>query len=491
MARDINLGCAMSCAHHFCRHSVCYSCISANLVSQMVLDRRLLNEYSARYSIFVELLIFITNECAPPTRVKKTINPGWRWEDQEEAVMSACSSLVTIVKDGDWRVVQFSHFSVKEFLTADRLAEPIRDVTCYHIRLEAAHTILAQACLGVILRLDDRVDRESIKNFPMALYAAQYWPTHARVENVSSFIKDGMECLFDAEKRHFSTWLWIYDEDQPGNSMSSAHPEKPEAIPLYYAARHGFCDLAEHLIAKHPEDVNARSGYGATPMHAAALAGHANVLSLLTHHGADVNGRGAFDETPLHEVAGDGRLDIGQILLDSGADINAGGNGNYTPLSRAAYVGHVEFARMLLERGAVIDAPDSEGRTPLHWAVGGGNTQAVRLLLEYGAVIDAPDHSGQTPLHRAVGEGETQAVQLLLEHGAVIDAPDSEGQTPLHWAVGKGKTQAVRLLLEHGADVNARDESGKTPSQLESGLGHPSHEIVEMLSQYGAESVKQ
>jgi hypothetical protein len=77
MARDINLGlgCAVSCAHHFCRlsGSVCYSCIPANLVSQMVLDRRLLSEYSARYSIFVELLIFITNECAPPTRVKKTI----------------------------------------------------------------------------------------------------------------------------------------------------------------------------------------------------------------------------------------------------------------------------------------------------------------------------------------------------------------------------------------------------------------------------------
>ncbi len=61
------------------------------------------------------------------------LNPGWRWEDQEEPVVSACSSLVTIVKDGDARVVQFSHFSVKEFLTADRLAEPIRDVSRYHI----------------------------------------------------------------------------------------------------------------------------------------------------------------------------------------------------------------------------------------------------------------------------------------------------------------------------------------------------------------------
>jgi ankyrin repeat protein len=43
-----------------------------------------LSEYSARYSIFVELLIFITNERAPPTRVKKTIihvASLWRFVD--------------------------------------------------------------------------------------------------------------------------------------------------------------------------------------------------------------------------------------------------------------------------------------------------------------------------------------------------------------------------------------------------------------------------
>ena len=188
------------------------------------------------------------------------LNLGWRWEDQEEAVMSACSSLVMIVKDGDSRIVQFSHFSVKEFLTANRLAEPIRDVSRYHIRLEAAHTILAQACLGVLLRLDDHVDRDNIENFPLARYAAQYWPTHARFENASSRIKDGMECLFDADKPHFATWLWIYNEIGDGRSMSTMSPEKPEAVPLYYAARLGFRDLAEHLIAKHPEHVNARGG---------------------------------------------------------------------------------------------------------------------------------------------------------------------------------------------------------------------------------------
>src|SRR5882757_2291960 len=156
------------------------------------------------------------------------LNSNWRWEDQEAAVMLACSSLVTIVKDGDLRIVQFSHFSVKEFLTADRLAEAIRDLSRYHIELEAAHTILAQACIGVLLRLDDHVDQDNIKEFPLAQYAAEYWPMHAVFGSVSARIKDGMECLFDEDKPHFAAWLWVYDEKNV-RRMSTMRPETPGA----------------------------------------------------------------------------------------------------------------------------------------------------------------------------------------------------------------------------------------------------------------------
>ena len=34
----------------------------------------------------------------------------WRWEDHEQAVLSTCSSLITIVPADDSPVVQFSHF---------------------------------------------------------------------------------------------------------------------------------------------------------------------------------------------------------------------------------------------------------------------------------------------------------------------------------------------------------------------------------------------
>ena len=324
------------------------------------------------------------------------LNKNWRWEDQEEAVMSACSSLVTIVKDGDSRIVQFSHFSVKEFLTADRLAEPIRDVSRYHIELEAAHTILAQACIGVLLRLDDHVDRDKIKDFPLAPYAAECWPLHAVFGSVSARIKDGMECLFDQDKPYFATWLWIYDEKNV-RRMSTMRPEKPGAVPLYHATRLGFRDLAAHLIAKHPKQVNARNDQEDTAIHAATAGGNTDILSLLLEHDADVDSRDGFGATPLHLASESGMLDVGQCLLDHGADINARDKKHWTPLFDATFKGQVAFAQMLLKRGAVIDARDNDGRTSLHMAVEKGKMQVAQFLLEHRADVNARDKSGKTP----------------------------------------------------------------------------------------------
>ena len=159
-----------------------------------------------------------------------TLNTSWRWEDQEQALLLSCSSLISIVDDGDdgghrdyhSRAVQFSHFSVKEFLTSPRLVTPNRDVSYYYIDPERAHTIMAQACLGILLQSDDRFEHTGAGNkSPLARYAAEYWVGHAQFKNVSSNVRQAMESLFDEDKPYFSAWLGLHDMDSEPSPRST------------------------------------------------------------------------------------------------------------------------------------------------------------------------------------------------------------------------------------------------------------------------------
>ena len=140
----------------------------------------------------------------------------WRWEDQNQAVLSTCSSLVTIISDEHGRqFVQFSHPSVKEFLMSNRLG----DFSRYHIHPLSAHTVLTRACLRVLIHweshwddaYDDHIDEESVKYCPLAEYAVRHWVEHARFGDVASRVQDEIETLLDPDKPHFKTWARIYN----------------------------------------------------------------------------------------------------------------------------------------------------------------------------------------------------------------------------------------------------------------------------------------
>jgi hypothetical protein len=150
-------------------------------------------------------------------------NPNWRWEDHEAAVLSACSSLVSVIIDDDSRVVQFSHFSVKEFLTSDRLAS-MKDVSQFHIADEPSHVILAQACLGVLLSVDDRTSEDSVEDIALLPYADEYWDEHVQVGKVELRIKDALDCLFDPDKPHFEA-LSAEQASRTANSDLLEHPQ--------------------------------------------------------------------------------------------------------------------------------------------------------------------------------------------------------------------------------------------------------------------------
>jgi hypothetical protein len=352
------------------------------------------------------------------------LNPSWRWEDQERALLTSCSSLIAIVDTGDSRVVQFSHFSVKEYLTSGRLTTSSQDVSRYHITFGTAHTLLAQACVCVLLELDDHDEQDDVeKNAPLAVYAAESWVRHAQFEDVASRIK-GMEDLFDLDKPYFAAWRGLYDIDikPPYDSVfyQFGYGSNPGAkIPLYYAALCGFANLVEHLIAKHPQHVHAIGGFYRTPAVAALAERHFQLAQVLHRNKSSVEPRGILGTTPLHSAAYYGDLEMVQVLLEYGVDINTKNSFDLTPLDFASYGGrHNEYrvARLLIEHGADPNTRDVEGSTPLHRASGHGRIEIVRLLTEHGANVEAKDDKGRTPLDVVSGKEREEIIKLLLEH---------------------------------------------------------------------------
>jgi hypothetical protein len=370
------------------------------------------------------------------------LNADWRWEDQEQTLLIACSSLIGIVEpgNGDWdvetgdsRVVQFSHFSVKEFLTSTRLSTASGEISAYRVDLENAHTILAQACLGVLMQTHDEVDRNTSKDDSLARYAAKHWTTHAQFGEVSLRLQKGMESLFDVDKPHFKAWLTLFDMDTrpryPSTFASFDLENKSPAIPLYYAALCGFYDLAEHLIAKYPHDVNTDGGCLMRPLIAALAGEHFRMADLLHHNCAVPHVRGYRKAIPLHSAAYYGNFKVVQKLIEYGSDIDARDENGWTPLRWASAGRHFKdgsAVRLLLGRGADVNArADDDGSTALHWASKCGALEIVRLLLEYGADIEAVTVDGKTAL-QVLGSGAIDEDQercevirrLLVENGA-------------------------------------------------------------------------
>ena len=124
---------------------------------------------------------------------------------------------------------------------------------------------------------------------------------------------------------------------------------------LYYATFCGFYDLAEHLIMKHPEQVNSCGGHNLSSLHAALYKRHFHVTNLLFTHGAVVDVQGTDKNTPLHLVSEDGDVDIMWWLLDHGANINVQAVFLWMPLYLAGFLMHLEAVHVTLGLGVRLD----------------------------------------------------------------------------------------------------------------------------------------
>lgn len=192
---------------------------------------------------------------------------------------------------------------------------------------------------------------------------------------------------------------------------------------LAAAAQRGDVAMIEKLVAS-KADINARDGFGRTPLHIATFARQRDAIRALAKAGANLglleNDR--YDAVTIAAVADD--EETLRLLLSLGASaklITSRYDG--TALIAAAHLGHDGVVRQLIAAGAPLDHVNN-----LHWTAtiesivlgdGGKRHQAtLNALIAAKANLQLGDRQGATPLALAKSRGYREMVEMLTAAGA-------------------------------------------------------------------------
>lgn len=163
----------------------------------------------------------------------------------------------------------------------------------------------------------------------------------------------------------------------------------------------------------------------------------------------------AFERTPLHHAAVAGHAHVIGVLVQHGAPINAMDQHSYTPLHLAAERGHHKSVNVLLEHHASLVARTSTGSVALHFACYNGYIECAHSLLAamirdgmvtqgsnaFGAVCD---FRGQTPLDIARESGVAGLLARLEEatQAPIGSEESANAMTAATGAAPNGKGEA-------------------------------------------------
>ena len=206
-----------------------------------------------------------------------------------------------------------------------------------------------------------------------------------------------------------------------GSALAQVPPSDAERnayAGLFAAAARG--DAVEiGKLARAGASIDARDGYGRTPLHVAAYAGRHDAMRALVAAGANPNAleNDRYDIVTIAAVAND--VPTLKVALDVGCSPgNVTSRYDGTALIAAAHLGHVEIVRELIRAGAPLDHVNNLGWTAVIESIvlgdgGARHIATLRLLVDAGANLKLADRSGATPVALARGRGYATMVTIL------------------------------------------------------------------------------
>ncbi|ERL87809.1 hypothetical protein D910_05198 [Dendroctonus ponderosae] len=199
-----------------------------------------------------------------------------------------------------------------------------------------------------------------------------------------------------------------------------------------------------------PENIPKLSNHG----YSLSFSGSQSCLEHLIEHFGDhiIHLRDEKQRTPLHIAALHGHAECASMLLNLGAAPLVVDSEGRTPLIAAAQYGQSNVVELLLSCKIDLSACDNDGNTALHWACLRKHHQTALLILEScqdAKIVDVSNNEKKTPLHLAARNGLVDVTRELLKKGANVLAIDNEGLTPaLSCAPNNNVAHCLALILQ-------------------------------------------
>ncbi|XP_046554112.1 protein HOS4-like [Haliotis rubra] len=138
----------------------------------------------------------------------------------------------------------------------------------------------------------------------------------------------------------------------PVTTQDSHATPSPAGRRLFSASEDGDLETVKRILSAGHVDINTRGGDSWTPVMAAALGGHRDVVEFLVGRGADVSLVDSNDDNVLHYACHGGDLEIVKLIVSRNlVDVNARDNGGYTAVYWARFQGHQRVVEFLESRG--------------------------------------------------------------------------------------------------------------------------------------------
>ncbi|CAI6079693.1 unnamed protein product [Clonostachys chloroleuca] len=234
---------------------------------------------------------------------------------------------------------------------------------------------------------------------------------------------------------------------------------------LNWAARRGWVEVAEALLARDDINLNIATKWGETPMGAAARQDHVEIVRLLLDKTGGKPPMVYSRYSPMWLAFECGSTNVVRLFLERlGTDfqVNQVMRKGFTPLTLAASKGYTPIVRMLLAFPDIDpDKPmDRQTFTPLLLACENGHIEIVRMLLDRGADVTRKGF-GRLPFQLAMDNGHTDVFALLID--STIESND-EARTALLWSAVERRREIgiiERLLASPQFRRNRGDQLGR------------------------------